>query len=452
MKTQSMNTTHIVIVIILSIALILFSTEPLRAEPDAINASIMFFLRTSPSTQANAMGQTYGNTFHNSPMASIFHPASLGLFARGNNFGHSFYIGKVDRAPEFMIDHWYDASCTALGFNLKDYSDIPVSIGLGFHEVYQNQGLIFSRREDRWERNTQSGERSSNYDRSKGTTISVAFDYIARVSFGHTWKKAELHRWLLDVENPATELLVKTDATDFGFIVEIPLVPLLKNIVTEIEEPLPNTKFYFDPGFFYSKTNIAEKVSTTEGNRQYPLPRMVSLGINLKTGLSYLIGSDEIKLLGFNWSQELDETLIKSSEDHSTAHTRGLQDIRLFENLILGIANEKVDAFKQGFEINFADCFYLRHGRYENNEEGIKFTSKGWGINYTEIVRLPLKLFSKKENWLFHVIKNLSLEQHHSEYETKPMFMFDGSEFPNPFEGIKYNSYVIRFRIVENKS
>ena len=140
MRSPDCKARRILFAILLLLVTLISSTDLLVASPDAPAEATMIFLRISPSTQANAMGQTYANTFHNSPMASIFHPASLGLFARENNFGHSFYIGKVDWQPEFMIDHWYDASCTALGINLKDYSDIPVSIGLGFHEVYQNQG------------------------------------------------------------------------------------------------------------------------------------------------------------------------------------------------------------------------------------------------------------------------------------------------------------------------
>ena len=436
MKSPDCRARRILFAIFLSIVMLILSTDLLVASPDSPAVATMIFLRISPSTQANAMGHTYGNTFHNSPMASIYHPASLGFFARENQFGSSIYTKKIDWLPGFgLADLWYDASSFAFGINLRDHTDIPVSVGLGFHEVFLNLGET----EVRDENGNLNGDTYTTWERSEGTTIAVAFDYFVRVSIGHTWKNAESH--LVD-PGPGSSMrgaFAETDATDYGFIVEVPLVSLLENFDSNLKEPLPNTEFYFDPGFFYSKSNIGGKVSYIDRYQADPIPRTVSIGINLKTGLSYLTESDEIKLLGFNWSRELDEMLVKKNRsDGSTAYKRGLQDIKFFENMILGKANENIDAFKQGFEVNFADCFFLRHGRYEDIEGRVRFTSKGWGMDYMQLVKIPLKMFFHEENKFMLLLKNLNIEQHHAEYEI---------EAGHPLEGTEFNSYVIRFRL-----
>ena len=67
-------------------------------------------------------------------MASIFHPASLGLFAQNNHIGTSFYKDNVNWLPAYRLDDlWYDAGCPAIGVSLKDYSELHVSSGLGIH-------------------------------------------------------------------------------------------------------------------------------------------------------------------------------------------------------------------------------------------------------------------------------------------------------------------------------
>ncbi len=381
------------------------------------------------------MGMTYGNTFYKSPMGAIISPASLGLFAQENQFGTSHYLEKVDWLPVFNLDDlWYDASCTAFGVNLKDYMDIPVSIGLGYHEVFLNIGE--SERRD--EQGNLIGTFSS-WEKSEGTTISLAYNGFVKISVGHTWKRAESFLMDLGTGQERGSGFAETNATDYGFIAEIPLVPLLEDFDKNLKQPSKNTEFYFNPGFFYNKTNIGGKVSYIDRAQADPLPRTVSIGINLKTGLNYIIESDEIRLLGFNWSREIDEMLVKKNRsDGSTAHKRGLQDIKFFDNMILGKANNKVDAFKQGFEVNFADCYYLRRGRYEDIEGQVRLKTKGWGINYTQIFQIPLKLFYHQENKFVYFLKNLNFEQHYAEYET---------EAGHPLEGTKYNSYVIRFRI-----
>ncbi|MBT7788599.1 MAG: hypothetical protein HN757_06945 [Calditrichaeota bacterium] len=435
MKSPDCRARRILFAIYLSMVMLISSTDLLVASPDAPREATLGFLRFSPSTQANAMGKTYASTFHNSPMASILHPASLGLFARENQFGYSFYEENIDWLPVFNMDEiWFDASSVAFGINLKDNFDIPVSVGLGFHEVYLNLGEI----EGSDEFDNPTGVFSS-WEKNNGTTISVALDYFLRVSYGYTLKKVESHR-SVDLGG-WPEMGVgdaKVNAYDYGFIVEMPVVSLLEKVDLKIPRVLPNTKFYFDPGLFYSKTNVGRRVYFVDPTKANPIPRTVSLGINLKTGLTYRTKFGEINLLAFNWSRELDELLVKRDKNGYTQYTSGLNDLQFWKNLINGKANGKIDASKKGWEINFADCYYLRRGIFEDIEGKIILNTKGWGVNYIQIIKTSLMAYSDEIDWLLFWLNRVDFEQHYAEYEAGP---------GHPLDDTKFSSFVIRFRL-----
>ena len=143
-------------------------------------------------------------------------------------------------------------------------------------------------------------------------------------------------------------------------------------------------------------------------------------------------------MIAYNWSREIDELLVNKHANGDWEYATGLNEAEFWDNVILGKSNDKIDAFKKGYELNIGDCYYLRRGKYEDTEGKVFLTSKGWGINYMQLIKIPLRLFFPEPSWVKDVIYNMDFEEHYAEYET---------EESHPLEGTKYRSYVIRLGV-----
>jgi len=404
-------------IFLLSIILLLSFVTPAFAQLGTAVA----FLKISPSPQANAMGQTYGNIISTSPMATIFNPASLGFFAQKNYIGKSYYPQKVELFPTSDID--YNAGSTNIGINLNNFINIPISFGVAFHNVRVNLG----EQDLTGEHNEPIGTFSS-WEEVKGTTFSIALDYYIRISFGYTQKNIESHF------APIVGGEAKADAHDIGLLFQLPVYELLResNIIQNYK--FYNVEPYFDPGFYYSKTNIGDKITYGDDPEAYPLPRNLSLGINLNTGLVYKGRYNSFNIFSFKWAREVDDILVKVNEDNTADYVSGLHDIKFWDNLIIGKSNDKIIT-KRGHELNFGDFYFIRKGKYENIPGRVILKTEGWGINYTQPIKILTTLLNLDDNKIIRLISNINFEKHYSK-----------TDYGHPFGVTEFKSYVIRLK------
>lgn len=388
-----------------------------------VSEAALVFLLVSPSPQANAMGNTYGTLGNSSPMSAIFNPANLGLYAQNNFVGEEYYTDKTDWMPN---SNWgspmtLDSEATSFGLNLNDVFNIPISLGIAKHRVKLSMGMYEILAED--------GFRTVMFETKeevKGTTFSLAFDYFVRASVGYTKKQ---------IESVLTHYVdrAEIDAHDFGLLIDFPLYKTLQRFNLVSQSNRNKVEPYIIPGFYASWTNIGDTIVYVKGATPDPIPRNLSIGLNLKTGLKYNGRYSKFNLVSFKWAREVDDILIKVNEDKAREYVSGLHDIKFWDNVILANNNDKI-IVKRGYEINLGDIYFVRQGSYQDVEGVVMYSTSGYGINYIQPICLLAELLNVKNPFVKYLSK-IHFEKHYAKYNTYSQHPIDGTEF---------ESYVLR--------
>ncbi len=392
----------------------------------AVSEAAVLFLLLSPSPGANAMGQTYGTTAATSPMAAIMNPASLGFFAQNNYLGHEYYPDAMVWLPQYGTGLTYDARTTAIGINLKQFTHIPVSIGMARSRIFLDLGTQYQTLEDSPE---PVGSFSSS-EEAEGTTLAVAMDYYLRASIGITWKHIDSILAPFGVGEERGDGRASIDAKDWGLMVQAPLVDLARKSGLLAPPGESQVDFWFDPGFYLSKTNIGDKISYIDAAQADPLPRTLTLGVNLQTGVRYR----GLPLAGFSWSREAEDMLVERFEDGSSAYLDTPPDLNFWDHVFRGKSNARIIS-KRGYELGFAGIYFLRGGRYEDVEGKVFLETSGYGINFLQPLRIAAVLLNLDQRWPMRLLSHLAFEKHHSEYEAAP---------GHPLAETEMESYVFR--------
>ncbi len=384
-------------------------------------ATACLFLTISPSPQAIAMGSSYGAAATTSPMAAIMNPAALGLFGRHHFFGQEYYPEEIAWLPQLGGDMTYDAQATAIGINLRQFSRIPISIGVARTKVALDLGILYRTSES----SPEPIESSFGFENSEGTSLALAVDYFLRVSLGFTWKRVNSHLAPLSAAAEA-----QLDAKDWGLMLQAPLVEMGRK--TGVLKPglTPVFDFWLDPGFYYSKTNIGDKVVYIDAAQADPLPRTLSMGLNLQAGVRYR----GLILAGFSWSREMDDLLLERDRDGSFRYLDAPPDLRFWDNVVRGKANSGT-VRKCGHEINLADFYFLRSGTYEDIAGRASAGTSGYGISFLQPLRIAAVIFKRDNTRWGRILSRISFEKHHAEYEKDAQY---------PFTGQTFNSYLLK--------
>jgi hypothetical protein len=88
-----------------------------RTPAYAVSEAAVLFLLISPFSQANGMGETYGNIASADPMASVINPAYLGAYSQKHNFG--FSSSNAAWLPALVSDMHYSCHSLNFGYSLK---------------------------------------------------------------------------------------------------------------------------------------------------------------------------------------------------------------------------------------------------------------------------------------------------------------------------------------------
>ncbi len=392
----------------------------------AVSEAAVLFLLISPGPQANAMGQTHGTTAGTSPMAAIMNPAALGFFIQKNVIGQEYYPDEVDWLPQLASDLTYDARIVSFGINLQPLTKIPIAIGIANSRIYLDLGEQFI-----------TGEESpeplgvfSSYEKCEATTLALSAEYYLRASIGISWKKIESKLAPAGAEASRGDGFAKIDAHDLGLMLQLPLVGIGRRSGLLGERPADGIDFWLDPGLYFAKTNIGGKISYIDAAQADPLPRILSLGINFQAGAGYR----GLTLAGFSWSREIDDLLIERQMTGASQYVSGLHDIAFWDNVVRGKANDQVIS-KRGYEINFADFYFVRRGTYEDSEGWTIAGTSGYGINYLQPLKIAASLLGLEAMLPFRVIRHLSFEKNHAEYDI---------DKGHALAGTKSDSYVFR--------
>lgn len=395
----------------------------------AVSEAAALFLLISPGPQARAMGESYAATAASSPMAAIMNPAAAGLFAHKNIFGYEYYPDAQQWLPQLGDDLTYDAKATTFGVSLHRVGGARVSVGIATHKIRLNLGTQNITGEESPE---PLGEVNS-FEQCEGTTLAMTVEYWLRVSMGYTWKQIEssLGAWY----GPARlEAKAEIDAHDIGLMLQLPLVTIVQKSGLWRRSPVAAFDFWLDPGFYYSKTNIGGKISYIEEAQADPLPRNLTMGINLAAGSSYR----GLTIAAFSWSREVSDLLVERNPDGSSRYLSSTPDLKFWDNVLLGKGNAG-SIRKSGYEVSLADCYMLRSGFYEDQDGRIIGSTSGYGINFTQPLRIAVQLLKLEYTWPGRLLSYITFEKHHASISLNQ---------GHPLAGTETNSYLFRLRDV----
>ena len=379
----------------------------------AVSEAAVLFLLISPSPQANAMGQTYGNILAEDPMALTMNPAGLGLFAQKHNIATSFYPWKTKWLPAFGGDLAYKCSSHAIGINLQEVIGLPLSFGLAYNYIHLDLGTQYYTDE--------SGPEIlgafDSYETAKSIVMAASLDYYVRFSVGLSSKSIESN---LSGGAPGMEEgegIAKVKAHDVGYALQVPFIHIAEKLRRTSFKILPSVKPFFDIGFTYSRNNIGDEVIYIKANQPDPLPRTIYLGSNLNLGICRSSPKINYDILCFKYAREANDMLVQRNPDGTWKYLSGLNEINFMDNVIWGKGNSKIITQK-GWELGIMDCLFIRGGKYEDMERRVNFRSSGWGVNLMQILRLVAwSSDTRFEGLLDKIVSNLDMEFHRSEYD-----------------------------------
>lgn len=392
----------------------------------AVSEAGALFLLISPSAAANSMGQTYGTLSGFDPMASIFNPAALGLFVQKNYLGHTYYPNKVSWLPQLVDDMTYNARATSVGMSLQKWIGFPLYFGLSHYVIKLDFGEQLQTGPD----GPQPIGSFSSWDEVKGTMIALSFDRYVRGSIGFTLKHIESH---LASYGSGTGGIAEINASDFGVLVEVPLLDLLRLNARNFQENI-NIRRFFDPGLYYSVTNIGDKIKYTDASQADLLPRNLTLGFNVHTGLTLQKGETSLKLFAYKWAREVSDLLIKHDDLFKHDYATGLNEIQIGKHLLQGEVDESVIS-KSGHEFNLLDFYFKRWGKYMDMEGLVVYETEGWGVDFIQPLRILSAFISYDNTVLKFISANLHIEMHQSEFNI---------EQGHPLFDTSFKSYVVR--------
>ena len=409
-------------ILLLSSSFVILSFVPVYA----VSEAALLFLLISPSPQANAMGQTYGNILADDPMAFAFNPASAGLFAQKHFAGTSFYPEKTPWLPIWGYGITYNCHSTGLGLNLKKLNGMPVSFGIGLTHIRLNLG----KQHFTGEYGPDPVLSFDSYESANKITLAAVLDYYiqASVGFGYNFIESQLGAFATGVGDYRVTK-VTTQAHDWGLILRAPIFDILDKVHGISGESVALVKPFFDVGLSYSLNNIGDKVIYIDEAQADPFPRTVYVGSNLQVGFRYMDEHNSFNLFSFKWAREADDMLVSRESDGSWRYLSGLNDIKFVEDILFVKGNGRAIT-KKGWEYGIGDFFFIRRGGYEDREGRVVYHTKGWGVNFVQPFR-NLSAFQTvaSRGVLYKLLWSMDIEYHESSWVTTEWHPLTGTFF-----------------------
>lgn len=376
------------------------------------------FLLISPSPKANATGTVYLPGEADDPFAQLYNPANLGLLAQRNFFAMGIYAEKTSFLPNLASNSNFNSNAFCLGYNFQNVNKkIPITIGLGFHEVKRDYG----EQQFTSETGPEVIGSFSRKDQSNNWTLSFSIDFYIQGSIGWTFKNIES-----DI-TPSAKTTVK--AQDFGLVLKFPVID---SYFRYMQIRKPQFSPFFTPMFWYSKNNSSDdKLIYIDAAQADPLPRVARLGTGITAGVTFLDRKiQQWNLFSIEWGNQAEDMLVNRFPDGRWEYKSGVGDISFFKNLVLGKSN--MDVYKmKGWQFNLFDLFYIRNGSYEDHIGKVMFKTEGLGIRAAGFLKMLTYFdFSLGDNNLIQfLMDHVDVQYNQSEWDVG---------VGHPVDGIKY--------------
>ena len=334
------------------------------------------FLLLNPSPSLSAMGATGAALPTEDPFAFLWNPAQLGYNSLHNNLSFIFYPTPVDWIPAFNLDLELNALAFNVGYNFKDLIGFPLSFGFGYSNVNFNYGTFVIT--DPGGPNPVGTFEPEDYYHAYSFGLGV--DYYVQLSVGYTIKDVTS---ILAYSTELGEISANTTVNDFGILLNVPVIKLIKeDLLLPIDGSL-NGKPTFDFSLGYSKSNIGDEIEYNIFPGQAdPLPRMDRTGYGISAGFDLI--SDKFRINAFNisFTVEADDILVSRDTTGHSEYQSTLSDLQFWKNIIEIEGTQKIVSHA-GTKLEFVESvsLYFGHfsgrGYYSESTNGYELRAKG---------------------------------------------------------------------------
>lgn len=337
------------------------------------------FLLLNPSPSLSAMGSTGAALPTEDPFGFLWNPAQLGYTSQTNNLSFIFYPSKVDWAPAFNRDLELSAIALNVGYNFKDLIGVPLSFGFGYSNTNFSYGTFVI---------TDPGGPDpvgtfEPEDYYHAYSFGLGIDYFIQLSVGYTIKDVTSFLADFSPSPDSGEVRAETTVNDFGILLNVPVIKLIKeDLLLPIDGSL-NGKPTFNFSMGYSKSNIGDEIEYDIFSGQADLlPRTDKTGYGLSAGFDLI--SDKFRINAFNLSftVEADDILITRDSTGNSEYESTLSDLKFWKNIVEIEGDNKIVSHA-GTKLEFVESvsLYFGHfsgrGYYSESTNGYELRAKG---------------------------------------------------------------------------
>jgi hypothetical protein len=315
------------------------------------------------------------------PYGFLLNPAQLGYMSQTTNFSFMFYPAEVKWL------NWTGITLKSIGinagYNFKDLTGIPVSLGVGYARPELNFGTFV--------RIDENGNVLSTFE-SKDYYTALSFgagvDYFVQFSAGLSFKDVTS---ILSDEPVAGEQhsgSVEVSAFDYGFLLNVPVIRLIdENMAFNFVQNVPALP-YFNLSFGYAVSNIGDEIFYIDPSQSDPIPRTVRTGYGINTGLNFKLDKTLLNLFDFSFTVDADDILI---DRNSTGinYQSGMGDIDYGRHVFQIRGDENVTT-RSGLQFSMLETVVLRNGHLNGRGFNMRKTN---GVEVR--IKGILKLLSK---------------------------------------------------------
>ena len=370
----------------------------------AQGTSAVPFLLISSSPEGNGMGGTAASTPSDDALATISNPGQLGLFSLNSGFNAEKYSPKTQWLPGFAIAGLtYYSEAANVGANIGELCGLPFSLSSGFgysHIDFDLGDFVITDETANILGKFHAFETSDNYSAGLG------FEYYLRVGLGWNFKK------IRSVLGPTA----KVNATDFGVLVDAPVIRIVSALTGDDYEILPSLRPLLDISFADVTSNVGGSVVYLDPAQGDPLPRTATIGGSIEGGLVYQSAYAERKLVTFSLIRQADDLLVLRSSSSNYSYQSGLGDIDFVDNVLLGKTNANVN-IRKGWQVQVAEALYVRGGSVEG--PGLAYSTSGYSVSARGFIRLiDLWAPPAAQSWIEDATKHFDVRYHSSTYSS----------------------------------
>jgi len=346
------------------------------------------FLRLPLSPSLNAMGATGTSIPTDDPYGFLFNPAQLGYTSQTTNLSFMFYPTKVNWLGFDQLK--LTSIAVNLGYNFKNLVGIPLSIGFGFSNPELNFGESVRVGEDGKPIPNSTFESKDYYN---AYSAGIGLDYYVQLSAGITYKDITSILADLRSEPDTSNIELKTNTLDFGFLLNIPVLKLIDDKLSlNIIDDIPIKPFFnFSTG--YSQSNIGDEVFYIDQAQSDPLPRTAILGYGISFGLDFLIDKSPFGFIKIEFSVDAEDILIER-DMFGFEYQKGIGDIDIGRNIFQIKGDDKV-VTHSGYRIYLMETLGITVGKFSGRGFNLSTTS-GIEIRATGLLKMLSKYSSNK--------------------------------------------------------